>query len=101
MAKHAGLPWDCILSAELFKAYKPDPATYLGVAKVFDVAPSAVMLVAAHQDDLAAARGCGLQTAYVERPAEFGVDRLKDVAPDPANTLHARDFLDLADQLAA
>ena len=101
MAKHGGLPWDCILSAEVFKAYKPDPATYLGVARVFDVAPTAVMLVAAHQDDLAAARACGLQTAYVERAAEFGADRLKDVSPDPANTLHARDFLDLADQLAA
>lgn len=101
MAKHGGLPWDCILSAELFKAYKPDPATYLGTAKVFDVAPGAVMLVAAHHDDLAAARACGLQTAYVERRAEFGANRPKDVGPDPANTLHARDFLDLADQLAA
>lgn len=99
MAKHASLPWDCILSAEVFKAYKPDPATYLGVAKVFDLAPTGVMLVAAHQDDLAAARACGLQTAYVERPAEFGADRLKDVRPDTANTLHARDFLDLASQL--
>ena len=101
MAKHGGLPWDCILSAEGFKAYKPDPATYLGVARVFDLEPAAVMLVAAHQDDLAAARACGLQTAYIERPNEFGADRIKDVSPDPANTLHARDLLDLADQLAA
>ncbi|HRA63494.1 MAG TPA: haloacid dehalogenase type II, partial [Burkholderiaceae bacterium] len=101
MAKHGGLPWDCVLSAEVFKAYKPDPAVYLGVARVFDVAPAAVMLVAAHQDDLAAARACGLQTAYIERPAEFGADRLKDVSPDPANTLHARDFMDLADRLCA
>ena len=59
MAKHGGLPWDCVLSAEVFKAYKPDPAVYLGVARVFDVAPAAVMLVAAHRDDLAAARACG------------------------------------------
>ena len=101
MAKYGGLPWDCVLSAEVFKAYKPDPAVYLGVARVFDVAPDEVMLVAAHQDDLAAARACGLQTAYVERPAEFGADRPKDVRADSANTLHARDFLDLADQLAA
>ena len=100
MAKRAGLPWDCILSAEVFRAYKPDPATYLGVARVFDLAPSGVMLVAAHQDDLAAARACGLQTAYIERPAEFGLARVKDVSPDPANTLHARDFLDLANQLS-
>ena len=99
MAKHGGLPWDCILSAEVFRAYKPDPATYLGVARVFDVTPAEVMLVAAHQDDLAAARACGLQTAYIERPAEFGAEQPKDVAPSPANTLHARDFLALADQL--
>ncbi|HQS33259.1 haloacid dehalogenase type II [Polaromonas sp.] len=99
MAKGAGLPWDCILSAEVFRAYKPDPATYLGVAKVFDVAPADVMLVAAHQDDLAAARACGLQTAYIERPAEFGAARPKDVTPHADNTRHARDFLALADQL--
>jgi 2-haloacid dehalogenase len=99
MAKRAGLPWDCILSAEVFKAYKPDPASYLGVARVFDLSPNEVMLVAAHQDDLAAARACGLQTAYIERPAEFGTDHPKDVSPNANNTLHARDFLDLADQL--
>lgn len=99
MAKHAGLPWDCVLSAEVFRAYKPDPRTYLGVAEVFDVAPQDVMLVAAHQDDLAAARANGLQTAYIERPLEFGAAHVKDVSPDPANTLHARDLLHLAGQL--
>lgn len=99
MAKHANLPWDCVLSAEVFHAYKPDPRVYRGVAEVFDVAPAEVMMVAAHQDDLAAARDCGLLTAYVERPLEFGTGQPKDVSPDPANTLHARDFLDLADQL--
>lgn len=101
MAKHAGLPWDCILSAEVFKAYKPDPATYLGVAQVFSVDPGAVMLVAAHQEDLAAARSCGLQTAYIERPNEGGANRPKNISPDPANTVHARDLLDLADRLGA
>ncbi len=99
MAKRAGLPWDCILSAEVFRAYKPDPATYLGVAKVFDVSPADVMLVAAHQDDLAAARACGLATAYIERPLEFGARRPKDVSPDPANTWHATSLTQLAEQL--
>ena len=99
MAKRAGLPWDCVLSAEVFKAYKPDPATYLGVAKVFNVAPQEVMLVAAHQDDLAAARACGLQTAYIERPLEFGNNHPKDVSPHAANTYHAVNFLELAVQL--
>lgn len=98
MAKHAGLPWDCILSAENFQRYKPDPATYLGVGRVFGVEPSRVLMVAAHHDDLAGARGHGLLTAYVERPLEFGPDG-KDVSPDPATTLHVRDLRDLADQL--
>ena len=99
MAKRAGLPWDCVLSAEVFRAYKPDPATYLGVARVFDVAPSDVMLVAAHQDDLAAARECGLRTAYIERPLEFGAKHPKDVSPDAANTFHAKSLVHLAEQL--
>jgi 2-haloacid dehalogenase len=99
MAKRAGLPWDCILSAEVFRTYKPDPRAYLGVAQTFDLLPEQVMLVAAHQDDLAAARACGLQTAYIERPFEFGLAQPKDVQPDPANTLHARDLLQLSAQL--
>jgi 2-haloacid dehalogenase len=99
MAKRAGLPWDAVLSAEVFAAYKPDAHTYLGVADVFGVPPQAVMMVATHQDDLDAARANGLQTAYIERPAEFGAQRPKDVSGSPLNTLHARDLLHLADLL--
>jgi 2-haloacid dehalogenase len=97
MAKRAGLPWDCVLSAEVFRAYKPDPAAYLGVARVFDVSPERVMLVAAHHDDLAAARSCGLRTAYVERPLEFGPKRPKDVSAQPDNDLHGRDLMEIAE----
>jgi 2-haloacid dehalogenase len=99
MAKRAGLPWDCILSAEVFRAYKPDPATYLGVARVFDVAPGEVMLVAAHHEDLAGARGCGLRTAYIARPLEFGPSQPKDVSPKSENEFHATDLIALADLL--
>jgi 2-haloacid dehalogenase len=99
MAKHANLPWDCVLSAEVFKAYKPDPAAYLGVAQVFDLQPHQVMLCAAHHDDLVGARGCGLRTAYIERPLEFGPLQPKDVSPHAGNTLHARDINGLADLL--
>jgi 2-haloacid dehalogenase len=98
MAKFAGLPWDCILSAENVGRYKPDPATYLSVARIFDVEPAQVLMVAAHHDDLAGARRCGLSTAYVERPLEFG-PRGKDVSPDPATTYHVRDLRDLAARL--
>jgi 2-haloacid dehalogenase len=99
MAKRAGLPWDCILSAEVFRKYKPDPAVYLGVGQVFDLAPHEVMLVAAHQDDLAHARAAGLKTAYIERPLEFGPSQLKDVSACADNTLHAKDLLVLAEFL--
>ncbi|WCM87160.1 haloacid dehalogenase type II [Acidovorax sp. NCPPB 3576] len=101
MAKRAGLPWDCILSAEVFRAYKPDPAVYLGVARTFDLAPGQVMLVAAHHEDLAAARECGLRTAYIERPWEFGRSRPKDVSPRAGNDWHAESLEGLADRLAA
>jgi len=99
MAKRAGLPWDCVLSAEVFRAYKPDPATYLGVARVFDVPPGKVMLVAAHHEDLEGARGCGLQTAYIERPLEFGPSQPKDVSTRRENDYHAASLMALADQL--
>jgi 2-haloacid dehalogenase len=99
MAKRAGLPWDCILSAEVFRAYKPDPQTYLGVAATFDAAPGEVMLVAAHHDDLAGARACGLLTAYIERPLEFGAGQPKDVSPRAENTMHCASLTALADAL--
>ena len=99
MAKRAGLPWDCVLSAEVFRAYKPDPATYLGVSQVFDLSAHEVMLCAAHHDDLQAARSCGLRTAYIERPLEFGALQPKDVSPQARNDLHARDIHTLADLL--
>ena len=99
MAKRAGLPWDCVLSAEVFRAYKPAPAAYMGVARVFDVPTAQVMLVAAHHDDLAGARACGLRTAYIERPWEMGAAHPKDVSPQPGNDLHAVDLNALADQL--
>lgn len=99
MAKYAALPWDCILSAEVFNAYKPDPELYLGVARVFDVPPGNVLMVATHPEDLAGARACGLKTAFIERPHELGPTQIREFPRDPANSLHATDLIDLADQL--
>ena len=99
MAKRAGLPWDCILSAEVFRKYKPDPDTYLGVAKIFAIEPDQVLLVAAHNNDLEAARSCGLKTAYIERPLEFGAGAIKDVSQNPANHIHAASIIHLAELL--
>jgi 2-haloacid dehalogenase len=99
MAKHAGLPWDCVLSAELFHHYKPDPESYLGAAQMLGFEPREVMMVAAHKDDLRAAKRCGLRTAFVRRPREKGPGATPDLAADRAFDHNADDFLDLAGQL--
>jgi 2-haloacid dehalogenase len=101
MAKAAGLPWDCILSAELFHHYKPDPEAYRGAANLLGLATDEVMMVAAHKDDLFAAKGCGLRTAFVARALERGPKARVDVTPEPAFDLNASDFLDLAARLGA
>jgi 2-haloacid dehalogenase len=72
MARNAGLPWDTVFSAEIFGHYKPDVQVYQGAAKLLGLAPSEVMLVAAHPDDLEAAKHAGLRTAFVSRPMEYG-----------------------------
>ncbi len=99
MAKAMGLHWDCVLSAEVFKAYKPDPRTYLGVAEVFDVPPASVMMVACHPEDLSAAAGYGLPCAYIDRPLEFGVDVEPSRAELPMGTLEVPSITALADAL--
>jgi 2-haloacid dehalogenase len=99
MARHARLPWDCVLSAELFRHYKPDSEVYLGAAALLGLAPREVMLVAAHKDDLAAARRCGLRTAFVRRPLERGPRATSDLADDRHCDYNADDFVDLARHL--
>jgi 2-haloacid dehalogenase len=79
MAKHAGLPWDVVLGAETARAYKPLPQAYLGSAALLNLAPEKVMLVAAHNGDLAAAAGVGLRTAFVARPTEYGPRQSRDL----------------------
>ena len=102
MAKNAGLPWDLILSAEVFRRYKPDPETYLGVADIFEIQPHQVMLVAAHKDDLLAAHKLGLKTAFIERPREFGRNVARnDLHRESWVDFHASDFNQLADYFQA
>ncbi|MDT7758872.1 MAG: 2-haloacid dehalogenase [Mycobacterium sp.] len=99
MAKRAGLPWDCVISAELFHHYKPDAEAYLGCAELLDIAPEELMLVAAHPSDLRAARDAGLMTAFVARPLERGPGRRLPRVEDGEFDFTAGDFLDLARQL--
>ncbi len=99
MAKRAGLPWDAILGAEVAQAYKPSPAAYRNTAAVLGLRPEECMLCAAHNGDLAAARGTGLQTAFIPRPLEHGPAQRTDLAPAQAWEHVAPDFLALADSL--
>ena len=99
MAKASGLPWDVIFSGENFHHYKPDPETYLGACELLSLAPAEVMMVAAHKNDLFAAKSCGLATAFVRRPNEHGPGVKKDLKREPAFDINAKDFPDLAKRL--
>jgi 2-haloacid dehalogenase len=105
MAKHAGLPWDFVCGADLFGRYKPDPETYLGACRLLGLAPDQVMMAAAHNSDLHAARQCGLKTAFIARPTEYGPAQTpaqtNDLAPDSDWTVVAADIEDLAAQMGS
>ena len=97
MAKHAGLPWDCVLSAENVRHYKPDREIYLLIPNLFDLKPEQVMLVAAHENDLQSAKKHGLRTAFVHRPQEHGPKGVSEIPPQGKYDFVANDFLHLAD----
>jgi 2-haloacid dehalogenase len=100
MAKRAGLPWDCILGAETARAYKPMPDAYLNSCRQLGLAPASVMMVAAHNNDLKAAKAQGMKTAFVARPTEHGPGQTTDLDADRACVdLPARDFVGLAAKL--
>jgi 2-haloacid dehalogenase len=99
LAKYAGLPWDCILGAELVRHYKPDREVYQSAADILDLKVNQVMMVAAHLGDLNAAKGVGLRTAFVVRPLEFGPEGKPDLKPDAAVDLAVKDFNELASRL--
>jgi 2-haloacid dehalogenase len=99
MAKFSGLPWDLILSAELFEHYKPDPETYLGAARLLGLAPGEVMMVAAHNNDLNAAERLGLKTAFVPRPTEYGPLQKFDFEAKGDWDIVAKDFAGIADRM--
>ncbi len=100
LVKDAHLPFDCILSAELARNYKPDPSVYRTATRLLEVEPAEVLMVAAHGWDLDGARAAGLRTAFVERPAEKGPDHPADRAGDVAADLSAGSFPELADLLS-
>lgn len=99
LAKHAQLPWDVILSSDLFRHYKPDAQVYLGAAELLDTAPANIMLVAAHNYDLAAARSHGFKTGFVARPTEYGPRQSKDFKAEADWDVVAGNFEELAARL--
>ena len=101
MARRAGLRWDAVLGAELARAYKPSPQAYLATAAALAVAPGELCLVAAHNSDLAAARACGLATAYIHRPHEYGGAPAPDAHAAQDWDWHAGGLDDLAAQMEA
>ncbi len=99
LARHADLRWDCILGADLARDYKPKPAVYLASCAALRLAPAEVMMVAAHNPDLAAARDAGLATAFVPRPQEHGPEQTTDLRAESDWDVVASDFEDLAARL--
>jgi 2-haloacid dehalogenase len=101
LSKRAGLRWDAILGAEIARAYKPQAEVYLRSVEAVGLEPPQVMMVAAHNGDLVAAAGCGLQTAFIPRPTEHGPGQTTDLRPAQPVDLVAADLVDLARQLGA
>ena len=99
MARHAGLPWDAILGAEVARAYKPDPAVYRTAASLLDLPPGEIMMVAAHHYDLVAAASLGFRTCYVRRPLEFGPGGTSDLPPQHEVEFVVDGLEELADRL--
>jgi 2-haloacid dehalogenase len=100
MAKFGGLPWDVVLGAETARAYKPLPQAYLANAALLNLEPAQVMLVAAHNGDLAAASAVGLSTAFVPRPQEYGPHQQRDLEAEGAWDVVAGNFVELAAAMA-
>jgi 2-haloacid dehalogenase len=100
LRKFAGLPWDVILGADLWQRYKPDPEAYQGGCRLLGLRPNEVMLVAAHNYDLHAARAQGLCTGFIPRPTEYGPRQTRDFEPEQPWTVVAADLQDLASLLS-
>lgn len=98
LARHADLRFDCVLSAELARAYKPAPEAYQTAARLLGVEAAELMLVAAHPWDLEGAREAGLRTAFVDRPLEYGPGSAGREDPDADESVG--DLLELAQRLA-
>lgn len=101
LARHANLPWDCILGAEIVRNYKPHPDTYLKSCAALQMRPEHVMMVAAHNADLHAAQAAGLQTGFLPRPAEHADPARQELVPTGPWTVFGHDLIDLSHRLSS
>ncbi len=99
LARFGGLSWDCILGAEIARGYKPDAKVYQLSAAALGLAPGEVIMIATHNNDLAAAKRAGLATGYFPRPDELGPGVKTDLAPAQEWDVIADDMIDMARKL--
>ncbi len=101
MAKNAGLPWDCVITAEIAKRYKPDPKVYLTAIELLGYRPEQILMVAAHNYDLAHAASHGMRTAFLPRPAEYGPGQTTDLEAEGDWDIVSDNLEELAEALGA
>jgi 2-haloacid dehalogenase len=101
IVKHAHLPFDAILTAELARSYKPAPAVYQLAVDYLGYRSNQILMVACHKYDLKAAKAFGMHTAFVARPLEFGPDARPDIASENWIDCCVDSFTSLAEELRA
>jgi 2-haloacid dehalogenase len=99
LARFGGLPWDVILGAEIGRTYKPRPEIYVKSLEAAGFLPAQAAMVAAHNDDLRAARAVGMRTVFVRRPQEYGPDQDQDLQPEEDWDVVAESLTEVADIL--
>ena len=98
-ARRNGLHWDAVISCEMLGVYKPRPEAYDKAARLLQLEPGSILMVACHNFDLNAARGVGYRTCFVHRPDEWGSAGPPDPVPNPATDLMVTDFAQLAERM--
>ncbi len=99
LAARHDLVFHAILATELVRSFKPAPKTYRLALDSLGFPPERVVMVASHPYDLDAARLRGMQTAFLERPLEFGPDTPNTATAPKGTDLTAPDLVTLARQL--
>jgi 2-haloacid dehalogenase len=99
VSRHNAIHWDAVISCEMLGVYKTRPEAYQRTARLLQVVPSEILMVACHNFDLDAARGEGYRTAFIRRPDEWGPAGPPDPVPNPATDMIADGFAELADRL--